>query len=126
MSQRRLARAWQAVKSALKSRELWLMMAWFALALVGVFGLAWFATRQFDTFLRLKPLLCESGIGNRQFLVVAVLAPLALVFALSAFGELWLIREARRAGHPVRWRHFLWFVGVAVVCAVAVFQALGC
>jgi hypothetical protein len=123
---RRLSAAWQEVKGAVLSREFWLLLLWLILTLGTLAWLAGMAIGHFDTYLRLKPLICEAGIGNRQFLVVTLLAPVSLVFTLSAFGELWLIREARRGGHRARWRHLLLFAGLAALSAWAVFQALAC
>lgn len=123
---RRLSAGWQAVKEAVLSREFWLLLVWLLLVLGGLIWLASLAVTQFDAYLRLKPLICDTGIGNRQFLVLVVAAPLGLAFALSAFGELWMQREARRAGHATGWRHFLWFAALASVCAVLIFQALAC
>jgi hypothetical protein len=122
----RLALGWQALKSALLSREFWLLLVWLLLVLAALAWLVGLAVSHFDTYLRLKPLICETGIGNRQFLVVALTAPLGLAFALSAFGELWLIREARRSGHQARWRHFMLFTCLAALGAVLTFYSLGC
>ena len=124
--QRRLSAAWQAVKDAVLSREFWLLLVWLILVLGVLAWLAGVAIGHFDTYLRLKPLICDTGIGNRQFLLVALLAPLCLAFALSAFGELWLIREARRHGHRSRWRHLLLFICLAALSAWGIFQALAC
>jgi hypothetical protein len=123
---RRLTRAWQALKEALQSREFWLLLVWTNLVLAAFVWLGWLAVRQFDAFLRLKPLICESGIGNRQFIVIALAGPIGLVFSLAAFGELWLLREAARQGHPGTWRHFLAFALIALACALLVFNALVC
>lgn len=123
---RRLTRAWLALKEAVLSPEFWLLLGWIVLTLGALAWLGWMAARHFDTYLRLKPLICETGIGNRQFLVVALLGPIGLAFTLAACGELWLLREAGRTGHPAPWRHFLLFAALALACAVAVFNALSC
>jgi len=123
---RRLTRAWLALKEAVASPAFWLLLGWFTLILAVLAWLGWAAASKFDTYLRLKPLICETGIGNRQFLVVALLGPIGLAFALAACGELWLLREAGRAGHSVPWWHFLLFATLALGCAVAVFNALSC
>jgi hypothetical protein len=122
----RLTRAWLALKEAVLSPEFWLLLAWVTLTLGALAWLGWLAARHFDTFLRLKPLICEAGIGNRQFLVIALLAPIGLAFALAACGELWLLRAASRAGHPGPWRHFILFAALALSCAVVILNALGC
>ncbi len=126
MAPMRLSRALRALREAVSSREFWLLLLWLCAVLAALTWLAWLAVRHFDSFLRIKPLLCESGIGDRQLLAVALAGPLGIALTLAGFGELWLLRDARRAGHRVRWRHFILFASTAALCAVVVFQALGC
>lgn len=123
---RRLTQAWLALKQALLSPEFWLLLGWLLVILGGLAWLAWLAARHFDTFLRLKPLICEAGIGNLQFVIVAVLGPIGLAFGLAACGEMWLLRESARSGRPRPWRHFMLFALLTLACAVVVFHALGC
>jgi MFS family permease len=121
-----LTRGWRALREASHHPEFWLFLALLCLALGGLFILGWLAARHYDTFLKLKPVFCDRDIGDRQFLTVAVLAPLGIAFALSAFGELWLIREARRAGYGNRWLYFWAFVAAAAAVGLVVFLALDC
>lgn len=85
-----------------------------------------YAVQHHDTFLRLKPVLCEQGISERGFFLVAVAAPLWLALTLAALAELWGQIECRRAGRPARWFHFWWFLVLASGLAALVLLGLGC
>lgn len=123
---RGLSRGWRALREASHHSEFWMFLVLLCAALGGLFLLGWLAARHYDTFLKLKPVFCDKDIGDRQFLTIAILGPLGIAFALSAFGELWLIHESRRAGYGNRWLYFWGFVGAAALVGLAVFLALTC
>lgn len=84
------------------------------------------AVSRYDTYLRLNPLLCSEGMADRQFFIVAMAAPVSLLFMLVAVGEFWEQRDRYRAGRPVRWLHLSLFFGLAVGLAALVLLALQC
>lgn len=126
MLKQELARALRACSGRLRDPAFWLLALGLAAAAVILGLLIVFAVERHDAFLRLRPLLCEQGISNSQFFVVAVASPLWLLFMLATIGELWGQFENRRAGRSTRWFHFWLFLLLASGLGALVLFGLGC
>lgn len=117
---------WRARLAVVRQPLFWIFLIAVLAGAALLAALLLFAVQQHDAFLRLKPLLCEQGISDRGFFLVALAAPLWLVFTLAVLGELWGQLERRRAGQPTRWFHFWWFLALASAFAGLVLLGLGC
>ena len=124
-----LSRAGQALRAAsglLRRPAFWCQaLAFIALAVV-LAALIVFAVERHDTFLRLRPLICEQEIADRKFFLVAVTAPPWLIFVLTTLGELWQQLDNRRSGRPARWFHFWLFLALASGLGTLVLFGLSC
>jgi hypothetical protein len=112
-----LAAAWEdailarlrALAGVLRQPDFWISLVWIVLASGALLGLAWFAIRQYDTFLRLRPVLCTKTLDNARLLVIVMVAPLSLVFTLVASSEFLALRKRRAprgwAGSGYFWRY---------------------
>lgn len=110
----------------LRDPMVWLLLVGLILAAALLALLIVLAVERHDTFLRLRPLICEQGISDHRFFVVAVTAPLWLLFSLATFGELWGQIERRRSGQPSRWFHVGLFLLLASAFGALVLYGLGC
>lgn len=130
MLKQALSRVLRAGANSARNPAFWISLLALALALaLAIFALgavALMAVERFDAYLRLRPLVCEDGISDRQFLVVAMAAPLWLLFTLTTIGEAWEQAERRRAGQAVRWFHFAVFLLLASALGGVVLLGLGC
>ena len=126
MFQPGLSRGWRVLKAAVTSRDFWSLIVWALLAIGCMAWLLWLSVRDYDTYLRLKPLICDSELGNRQTLVIIVSAPLAFAFGLAALGELWTAREIRRFGHKPNYSYLWGYTLATVLGCILVYQALAC
>jgi hypothetical protein len=120
---RRSVRAWLYL---FKQPVFWEWVFGIFLLIVFVGMLMIFAVNRHDAFLRLRPLVCEAGLGNRQFFIVAMAGPIAFLLMLATVGELWEQLDRRRHGVQARWFHFLLFLGLASGLGILVLFALGC
>ncbi|NTV96171.1 MAG: hypothetical protein HGA75_12265 [Thiobacillus sp.] len=121
-----VGRALRAVAGLLREPAFWWLALGFGAMVVALATLIVFAVERHDTFLRLRPLICEQGIADRKFFLVAVVAPPWLVFVLTTLGELWQQLERWRAGQATRWFHFWWFFLLASGLGALVLFGLGC
>jgi len=85
-----------------------------------------FAIERHDSFLRLRPLICDRDISDRKFFLVAVAAPPGLIFVLTTVGEFWQQLDNWRNGRPARWRHFWLFLALASGLGALVLFGLTC
>jgi len=120
---RRRVRAWLYL---LKQPVFWEWLFGLFLLIVFVGLLMVVAVNRHDAFLRLRPLVCEEGLGNRQFFIVAMAGPIAFLLMLATVGELWEQLEKRRHGIQPHWLHFMVFFAFASGLGVLVLLALGC
>lgn len=121
-----LARLARACGCVLRDPSLWLFAIGLLVVAFLLGTLLVFAIEGHDTYLRLRPLICEQGISNRRFFIVAVAAPLWVVFMLATLGELWGQIELRRGGQATHWFHFLLFLALASGLGALVVFGLGC
>lgn len=84
------------------------------------------AVERYDTYLRLESAVCEEGIGNRQFFIIAVATPPWLLFTLASLGELRDQFEARRSGYTPRWGYFWFFLALASGLGTLILFELRC
>lgn len=126
MLNRFLARCLGALRGLAREPLLWTFLAVLLVGASLVILLLLYAVERHDAFLRLKPLLCEDGISDRGFFMVALAAPLWLLFTLNVLGELWQQVERRRAGRPVAWLHLAWFFLLASGLGALVLAGLRC
>lgn len=103
----------------------WLLLGITAVAVL-LGALVVYAVERHDDFLRLRPLICEQGIADRKFFLVAVIAPPWLLFVLTTLGELWGQLEQWRAGRATRWFHFWLFLALASGLGALVLFGLTC
>jgi len=121
-----LARALRASERALRDPAFWLFLLGLVGAALLLVVLIAYAVERHDTFLRLRPLICEQGVGDRQLFIIAMAAPPWLVFVLATLGELWGLIELRRDGHPAHWFHFWLFLLLASGLGALILFELGC
>lgn len=123
---RRLVLAWTQVRDVLSSREFWLILALSLLLLTLLSVLLWLAIEQYDTYLRLRSLVCPQGLGNNQLLVIAIVSPLCAAFTLGALGEFVAQIRNRRGRGLRRWNYFGLFAGLMLLTDGIILAALRC
>lgn len=123
---RSLRRVVRSVLAALREAQFWEWLIGIVLLGVLIGTMLWFAVSRHDAFLRMKPMLCSEGLADRQFVFIAMAAPVSVLLMLAAIGELWEQLENRRRGAPIRWRYLAAFAGLASGLAVLVLLFLRC
>ncbi|TCJ19534.1 hypothetical protein EZJ19_01465 [Parasulfuritortus cantonensis] len=118
--------AWRAALGLLRTPAFWLLLVAFLGIALALAALIVFAVERHDTFLRLRPMLCEQGAADRKVFLVAVAAPPWLVFVLISVAELWQQAGNWWAGRAARWRHFWLFLGLASGLGAALLFGLSC
>ncbi|MDD4881326.1 MAG: hypothetical protein PHR30_02070 [Gallionellaceae bacterium] len=121
-----LARALRACAGPLRDPAFWWLLLGITLVALLLGGLIVFAVERHDDYLRLRPLVCEGGIADRKFFLVAVAAPPWLMFVLATLGELWGQLEQWREGRATRWFHFWLFLALASGLGALVLFGLAC
>jgi len=130
----RLAASWEdailerlrALIAVLRQPDFWFSLIWIVLASGMLLGLAWFAVKHYDTFLRLQPALCAKTLDNTRLLVIVMVAPLSLVFTLVASSEFMAIRKRRP---PRRWAgtgHFWVYTALMLLSWATLLYAMRC
>jgi hypothetical protein len=121
-----LARVWRASVGLARNPAL---LLW-GLALLAVAALLAllivYAVERHDAFLRLRPMLCETGITDRKFFLVAVAGPPWLLAMLATLGELAGQLELLRVGRAGRWLPFWLLLGLASGLGALVLFGLAC
>lgn len=116
----------RAVVKRIMQPQFWAWLTGIGVLTLVIGGLLMFAVSRHDAFLRLRPVICDEGMADRQFFIVAVASPICILLTLAAIGEFWLQLDQRRAGEPMRWGYLLLFLGLALGLAVLILSALRC
>lgn len=109
----------------LRQPDFWISLVWILLAGGMLLGLAGFAIRHYDTFLRLKPALCNGALDNQRVLIIVFAAPLSLIFTLVATSEFLTLRQRQglfSVGSGTFWAHAI----LMLISATALLWAMQC
>lgn len=116
----------RALAAVLRQPDFWISLIWIVLASGALFGLAWFAISQYDTFLRLRPALCTRTLDNARLLLIVMVAPLSLVFTLVASSEFLALRK-RRAPRGWAGSGYFWSYAILMLLSwLALLYAMRC
>lgn len=126
MLNRRLLRTVQAVSRRLGDPTFWWLLIGFSAAALMLGALIVLAVGRHDSFLRLRPLICQEGITDWRFLFIGIVSPLWAVFALAAIGELFEQIDRYRKGHRRNWFYFGVFSALMLSLGVGLLISLDC
>ena len=106
--------------------QFWALIGWSVLLLGSLGFLLWLAVRGFDSAFALRSVVCLGDNSDQKILAIVFAAPFFAVSVLGAISEMWHNLEARRLGHPRRWRAFAAFTGMVAILGFVLIQALDC
>ncbi|MBI5331144.1 MAG: hypothetical protein HZB71_11090 [Betaproteobacteria bacterium] len=122
----RLEERLDKIYDTLSDSNFWALIGW-SLLLLGALGfLLWMAVRGFDSAFALRSVVCQGDDSDQKILTIVFTAPFFGISVLGAISEMWQNLEARRQGHPRRWKSFGIFTFLLVALGFVLVQALDC